>query len=903
MNGSGEVKVGQSWLTAFSEYPPIKEKVGQILASMNRASEGSIIWIHLDALQLAPVLLEFLSQESRKNYTGFVVDFDPDVELLENLRRDFEMQVKNKYRIEVGDSLEKVTKTFSEMGFSKVKKVWDEGEFSVIGDVMTLWPLGYGSPVRVESFGDHIEKIVLIDRDTRKTLKNFSGIEISPGMSPESIDPEAEDSETEKEESTELPTNSKFRQISSGISYSDSFRSTIIFSDSRIFEDEFEADITVIDAGIKKIPHIKENIDDYLRKGNNHWFVINHNLERAREISEKYIEDNPGESQIEIFEDELPEGFYSEDLNLTVLTDRELWGTVKISASKKGRGGYSDMDLDEISPGDFVVHEDHGIGVYVGSGVVAEEEYLVIKYADKDKLYVPPDQVSRLTKYIGVGDKKPKLTRLGGGVWKRVKKRVEENVQKLASELLRLYAVRELTETNPVEIENGEMTKFEKDFEFEETEDQMRAIEEVKEDLKGEKPMDRLLVGDVGFGKTEVAMRAAFLMVLSGKQVAVLAPTTVLVEQHLQVFRDRMEKFGVKVAGLSRFLDEDEVSDIIDDIALGEVDVVIGTHRLLSKDVRFKDLGLLIIDEEQKFGVAQKEKLKKARVDTHVLAMSATPIPRTLNMALSGVRDVSIIATPPEGRKNIENIVKKFNWSLVKEAIEKEVKRGGQVYFVHNRVSTIDRVVQKLKQLLPEVTFVSGHGQMSSDRLSEVMHKFNEKKADVLVCTTIIENGLDMPNVNTLIVDRAEMFGLSQLYQIRGRIGRGTRQAFAYFLYYGSGGGRLVKRAGIEKKKREESGATSEQADIHAGRESDDIWGRKSTGLLWDTARARLDAIRQLKQLGSGFGIAQRDLEIRGAGNFLGKQQHGSVSSVGFSLYCRLLKEEIEKMRNSQKGV
>ncbi len=455
-----------------------------------------------------------------------------------------------------------------------------------------------------------------------------------------------------------------------------------------------------------------------------------------------------------------------------------------------------------------------------------------------------------------------------------------------------------MTKVDALQEDLIDISEFERDFEFVETDDQLGAIDDIKEDLRDDTPMDRVLVGDVGFGKTEVAMRAAYMIARSGRQVAVLAPTTVLVEQHSRIFRDRFEKHGIIVESLSRFLKPSEAADVVSRIKKGKVDIVIGTHRLLSADISFKNLGMLVVDEEQKFGVSQKERLKKARVDTHVLSMSATPIPRTLNMALAGVRDISIIATPPEGRKSIKNVVKKFNWDIVKDAINKEKERNGQVYFVHNRVSTIGTVKEKLSELLPDVRIGIGHGQMPSSRLSRVVRDFHNGKYDVLLCTTIIENGLDMPNVNTLIVDRAEMFGLSQLYQIRGRVGRSLRKAYAYFLYHGSMGGRFVKKRMLERIS-EESGADPEMEDLIgspiSGKSTEE--SKVSKEVLWEEARQRLDAIGQLEKLGSGFALAQRDLEIRGAGSFLGRDQHGNVGAVGFSLYCRLLDEMVRELK------
>ena len=547
---------------------------------------------------------------------------------------------------------------------------------------------------------------------------------------------------------------------------------------------------------------------------------------------------------------ELPE------LRLLLLTELETFGQRKTRRSTRPKSAGA--RLDDLKVGDLVVHVNHGIGRYLGVETLeiagVHKDYLVVQYAGEDKLYVPTEQVGLLQKYIGVEGQEARLSRLGGGEWARVKKRVSESVKELAQGLLKLYAEREALPGYAYAPDTVWQHQFEEAFPYEETPDQLRAIAEIKADMERSRPMDRLLCGDVGFGKTEVAMRAAFKAVMDSKQVAVLVPTTILAQQHLRTFRDRFAAYPVRIEGLSRFQSPAEQSRILKGLAAGNVDIVIGTHRLLSKDVRFKDLGLVIVDEEQRFGVAQKERLKELRRSVDVLTLSATPIPRTLHMALAGVRDMSLIETPPEDRFPIRTYVVEYDDELVREAILRELARGGQVYFVHNRVQDIERFGERLRELVPEARIAIAHGQMDEDLLERVMLDFLNGETDVLLCSTIIETGMDIANVNTLTVDEADRLGLAQLYQLRGRVGRSNRVAYAYFTY-------------------------------------------RRDKILTEDAEKRLQAIREFTELGSGFKIALRDLEIRGAGNLLGPEQHGHIASVGFELYCKLLEEAVREVK------
>jgi transcription-repair coupling factor (superfamily II helicase) len=556
-------------------------------------------------------------------------------------------------------------------------------------------------------------------------------------------------------------------------------------------------------------------------------------------------------------------GWRLPELGVTLYTDAEIFGIRQrrpISERRKKPRGADDRAafVRGLKPGDYVVHIEHGIAAYEGLirrtvGEI-EREYLVLRYAANDKIYVPVDQVDRVTRYIGTGDGTPTLTRLGTQDWERAKRKARAAVQDLAEDLLKLYAQRQLKQGHAFGPDNEWQQELEGAFPYLETEDQLRAIGDVKGDMEQTVPMDRLICGDVGFGKTEVAIRAAFKAVQDGRQVAVLVPTTVLAQQHFDTFIRRMGAFPITIQMLSRFRSPKEQDAIIADLTKGRVDIVIGTHRILSKDVRFKDLGLVVVDEEQRFGVRHKERLKQLRAEVDVLTLTATPIPRTLHMAMAGIRDLSVIDTPPEDRVPIKTYVMPYDEQLIREAILREVEREGQIYFVHNRVHSIYHVANRLKTLVPEVSIGVGHGQLDERELERVMLEFFEGRYDVLVCTTIIESGLDVPNANTIVIDDATNFGLAQLYQLRGRVGRSANRAYAYLLY------------------RQEKPMTPE-------------------------AQARLEAIQEATELGAGFRVAMRDLEIRGAGNLLGAEQSGHIAAVGFDLYSRLLEQAVKQLK------
>ena len=566
---------------------------------------------------------------------------------------------------------------------------------------------------------------------------------------------------------------------------------------------------------------------------------------------------------VSIMQGKLSEGFFSDSLGLHILTqdnvfeESELRPAIRKPAQREVPSAFL-SDFKDLKVGDYVVHVDHGLGIFRGLkqiGVGANvREFVELAYRDEAKLYVPIDRLDLIQKYSGAGEAAPTLDRLGGTSWEKTKSRVKSSMRELAEDLLKLYARREMAEGHAFPPDDALLKEFDEAFEFEETPDQHAAIQDTKRDMETPRPMDRLVCGDVGYGKTEVAMRAALKAVNDGKQVAVLAPTTVLAFQHYNTFRQRFQAFPVRIEMVSRFRNRQEIHQVVKDTALGLVDILIGTHRLLSKDVKFRDIGLLVIDEEQRFGVGQKERLKQLKTKVDVLTLSATPIPRTLNMSLIGLRDLSIIETPPKDRLSIQTVVVKFSRNIIRSAIDLELKRQGQVLFLHNSIDTIYSIAKMVQEIAPEARVAVGHGQMRETHLEEVMLDFMNYKYDVLVSTTIIENGLDIPRANTLIVNQADRFGLAQLYQLRGRVGRSSRRAYAYLLI-------------------------------------------PSEETLTSDARKRLAAIKEFSDLGAGFRIAALDMEIRGAGNLLGGEQHGHINAVGFDLYVKLLEQTIRELK------
>lgn len=584
-------------------------------------------------------------------------------------------------------------------------------------------------------------------------------------------------------------------------------------------------------------------------------------MDRMRRVLEDYGIEEPT-----LLQGNLQSGFELPSVHLVVITEGEMFSQKQRKVRKAGKSMDNAQRIksySELKVGDYVVHQNHGIGKYLGIGTLEvggiHKDYMHIMYAGGDKLSVPIEQIDMIQKYVASEDKEPKIYKLGGNEWTRVKNKVRSSVQDIADDLIKLYAERQASPGYAFEKDSPEQQEFDGMFPYEETPDQLRAIEEIKKDMEQSRPMDRLLCGDVGYGKTEVAIRAAFKAAIEGKQVAVLVPTTILAQQHYETFRERFGEYPINIQSLSRFRSRKEQNETIKGVRQGTVDIVIGTHRILSQDLVFKDLGLLIVDEEQRFGVTHKEKLKKLKTNVDVLTLTATPIPRTLHMSMLGVRDLSVIETPPENRFPVQTYVVEHSQALVRESIEREMARGGQIYYLYNRVQGIQEMAAQISMLVPDARVGIGHGQMSEQELEKTILDFLDGEYDVLVSTSIIETGVDIPNVNTLIVHDADKMGLSQLYQLRGRVGRSNRIAYAYFTYQ-----------------------------------------RDKT--LTEVAEKRLQSIKEFTELGSGFKIAMRDLSIRGAGNLLGAEQHGFIASVGFDLYSQMLAEEIQKRKITMLG-
>ena len=553
-------------------------------------------------------------------------------------------------------------------------------------------------------------------------------------------------------------------------------------------------------------------------------------------------------------------GYESFEANILVIVANELISIEKRKRRKSSKlfNEAEKIIFSELKPGDYVVHKIHGIGQFVGVNTIVTDsttkDYIKIKYKNDDMLYVPTDQLDNVKKYIGGGESLPKINRLGSKEWENTKERVKKNLREVARDLIELYAKRQKSKGYAFSKDTPWQQEFENSFMYQETDDQLRCIDEIKKDMEMQKPMDRLLCGDVGYGKTEVAMRAAFKAVMDQKQVAYLVPTTILADQQYKTFKERMKDFPVNIEVLNRFRTKKQQEEIIKKLKLGEIDIVIGTHRLLSKDVEFKDLGFLIIDEEHRFGVKDKEKIKEYKNSIDVLTMTATPIPRTLHMSIVGIRDMSIIYEPPQNRKPVQTYVLEYDEEVVREAITKELERGGQVFYLYNNVEGIERKANELLRLVPEAKVTYAHGKMSGNELENIMLDFINGETNVLVCTTILESGIDIPNANTIIVENADRLGLAQLYQIRGRVGRSDVQAYAYITY-------------------------------------------KRDKMLSEVADKRLKAMKEFTEFGSGFKIAMRDLEIRGAGSLLGEIQSGHLEQVGYDTYCDLLDQVVKEMK------
>ena len=821
-------------------------------------------------------------------------------------RRDFLKACK---KLAVGQTIQPDTlaRNWVAIGYQRANTVLEPGQFSIRGGIMDLWTPAETLPVRLDFFGDEIETIRRFDPASQRTVEKLDAILVTPAR--------------EYIASGESgPALSEFyipllhQQPASLLDYLPQ-KAVVLIDDLSIVEnmaaeveeqavrfrvESIEEDILSADFPLPYIPwselhdglhgkasvelgHSTEEISDtslasefshderfggrlkpfveyassVVERGGQ-VIVVSRQSPRLYEMWLEHDHDESAPANPQFIEASLSEGFILGNLHL--LTDSEVFGwerpqprTRQRKVAETPESIYADLQVD-----DYVVHIDHGVGRF--GGLVQREldnhvrEFLAVEYNGGGQLFVPVHQADRLTRYVGAEGAVPALDRLGGQEWHERKGRVKQAVLDVAQDMLDLYARRNVVQGYAFKPDTAWQKELEDSFPYVETEDQVHALKDIKHDMEAPRPMDRLLCGDVGYGKTEVALRAAFKAVMDGKQVGILVPTTVLAQQHYETFMQRLAAFPVKVEMLSRFRTPREQTSIVHGLAIGEIDIVIGTHRLFSGDVRFKELGLVIIDEEQRFGVTHKEHLKQLRTEVDVLTLTATPIPRTLYMALTGVRDISNLNTPPEERLPIVTHVGPYSPKLVRQAILRELERGGQIFFVHNRVQTIEAMKAHLNQLVPEANVDIGHGQMPETQLASVMHRFNEGKTDILLSTTIIESGLDIPNANTLIVDRADTFGLAQLYQLRGRVGRGAARAYSYFFRH--------------KKL------------------SPTIDGQQ-----------RLEVIAENTQLGSGYSIAMRDLEIRGAGDLLGTRQSGHIQAVGFHLYTRLLADAVRNLR------
>jgi transcription-repair coupling factor (superfamily II helicase) len=782
--------------------------------------------------------------------------------------------------LEVG--VEGLSETLSLAGYERVERVDDRGQFAVRGGIVDAFPTTGREPLRVEFFGDEIESIRAFSPFTQRALHPVEVCTIYPATE-RSLEL-MEDWHGEEGEVRPVPNDlvapldrppdfvfqpddvrriweeDKLSPVTlKGATELDPFPQNQPFS--------FEAQRPAIAA--RGLAEAETELAALVRSGQRVVVAFPHRGEALRtqnmlrKVEAKLFEGGtelPGDPGLFFVVAPARRGFVWRELGLSLLPDHQVF---RRRVSRQARlGGRALQSFADLRTGDYVVHEDHGVGKLLGfetkevAGVT--RDYLLLAFRGEDRLYVPHEQLGKVSRYVGADASAPALSKLGGKAWQLLKSRARESVQELASELIALYAQRQTREGFAYNLEHEWLQRLEASFPYRETPDQENAIEAVKEDLEAPQPMDRLVCGDVGFGKTEVAVRAAFAVAVNGKQVLILAPTTILAEQHWNTFRDRFRDFPVRVEMVSRFRAPKEVKQVLADFSEGKVDVLIGTHRVLSRDVIPKELGLVVLDEEQRFGVKQKELLKSLRLEVDVLTLSATPIPRTLHMSLSGMRDISIIETPPEGRRPIRTTVGEYDEDMIVEALKREKERGGQAFYLHNRVESIDAAAEKLQQLCPDLRFLVAHGQMKEKELEEKMHAFLRGDADVLVSTTIIESGLDIPQANTLIVERADMLGLSQLYQIRGRVGRSDATAYAFLFY---------------PEARE----------------------------LTPEARARLATLADHTELGAGFAIAMRDLEIRGAGELLGGEQSGHVAAVGFEFYVEMLNEAVAELQGQRR--
>ncbi|EFL57043.1 transcription-repair coupling factor [Veillonella atypica ACS-134-V-Col7a] len=790
--------------------------------------------------------------------------------------------------IERDELLEKLVK----IGYERVDQVEQRGHFSVRGDIFDIFPVNSDDPIRMEFFGDEIDTMRHFSVDTQRSIETVDAYTVTPFfLTSDDADSTllsyAKDGliiydepvriqealkKFLKEDATHRKQHCEWSELQRSVDAKIEVAFTFMQQRSIGLAGFYPIGIQgkTMTSFERQIPLLMDEIKQWQKLGNQVVLVIN-NLQRREGIEKalhgdaipyKLCESWDFEpNTVHVMQGLLTDGFELPHSRLVVVVEGNIYGQQKRKLRNKPKKGQEINYFTDLSVGDYVVHSMHGIGKYVGLKTIETEgihrDYIEIAYAGTDRLYLPASNLDQLQKYIGNEGDVPRIHKMGGSDWRKAVTKAQKSIDDLADKLVELYAKREITEGFAFLPDQPWQQEFEDDFPYEETEDQLQATREIKESMERPTPMDRLLAGDVGFGKTEVAMRAIFKAVVSGKQVAVLVPTTVLAQQHYQTFLNRFNPFGVKVDVLNRFRSTAEKKEVLKGVENGSIDILIGTHSLLNKKVKFKDLGFLVVDEEQRFGVAQKEKWKEWASNIDVLTLSATPIPRTLHMSLVGVREMSVISTPPEDRLPVQTYVVEYDMNLIADAIKRELARGGQVYFVYNRVASINHMGELLEQALPDLRYAVAHGQMTGRQIEEIMTDFYEGHYDVLLSTSIIETGLDIPNANTIIIYDADRLGLSQLYQMRGRVGRSRRRAYAYFMY-------------------------------------------RPDKMLSEAAEKRLKAIEEFTELGAGFKLAMRDLEIRGAGNLLGSQQHGNIASVGFGMYVSMLEEAIAKAQNKE---
>jgi transcription-repair coupling factor (superfamily II helicase) len=831
-----------TWGVPAAAFPPLETlDDGDVLADPETLSER------------LEVLARLASGAKKQTIVAVAAELEGRVAAPETFRRDA-VKLVPRQRIDLADTEATLTKG----GYEAVPRIFGRGQFARRGGILDIYSWQHPLPVRVELFDDEIESIREFQLDSQISVRPLDHCEILLGDPDQRL----------------VPLETYFAK-----------------ADTRIAIDcEVPGAILITEAGDSATPFFPPGID-FFEAGD---FVVNEAKRRRffRQIQEwtadgwsvTLVCNNEGEwerfgelardnglaalgdpahpAALAYLQGNLTAGFTCPAARLAVLSDAELFGR---SSSQKARrvlvrreramAARTAMDFTEFDVGDLVVHLDHGIGRYLGMEKSPEGgDQLAIEFANESRLFVPLEQAWQVSRYVGLGRRSPPLSELGDGKWQRAKSKVERSIFEYAATMLRLQAERDTSQGHAFGPDTHWQQEFERSFVFSPTADQSRAIDESKADMEGTRPMDRLICGDVGFGKTEVAIRAAFKAVMGGKQVAFLAPTTVLAQQHCQTLKERMSDYPVTIEALHRFRTKAEQTRAVKGLLAGSVDIVVGTHRLLSEDVVFKNLGLVIVDEEQRFGVKHKERLKERFRLVDVLTLSATPIPRTLYLALMGARDMSLIETPPPNRQPVETVICAYDERVIRDAVQREVQRGGQAYILHNRIASIERLAGRVRELCPGVRVGVGHGQMDEHELESIMAQFIAGKMDVLVSTTIIESGLDIPNANTIVIDRADRFGLADLYQLRGRVGRSHHKAYAYLMLP-----RELMTTGV--------------------------------------ARKRVQAIRQYSELGAGFKIAMRDLEIRGAGNILGTAQSGHILAVGFDLYCRLLKRSVATLK------